>query len=1657
MSQTQTRSCSSSFLRIAAVVGFLTIVLSPSLLPAQCAHTTQADVVALDQVYFWNRLGAVEPQGMIFALLRDIVPINPTLGIAPGNVQLRPDKRPRPLILRVNAGDCLQINFRNLLNPTKPDAEAPSTRTASLHATGMQLVGSIASDGSNVGANATSLAAPGASATYTFFAEHEGGFFMYSSAATTGGEGNGGSISAGLFGAIMVEPAGAEYYRSQVTADDLFYATTGTTADGHPLINYAAVFPAVDPRTGLPLPAIKAGHPVLKMVENGNLIYSDLNAIITGLNAGRFPAGTYNNTPVNPDRLQPFREFSVIFHDEVGAFQAFHEFRDTVTKFTLQGVKDGFAINYGTGGIGAEILANRLGVGPVWQCTECKYEEFFLTSWALGDPAMVVDIPANSPDALGNPIPGPKATKAFYPDDPSNVHHSYIGDHVKFRNIHAGPKEHHIFHLHAHQWVNTPDSDNSTYLDSQAIGPGAGFTYEITYNGSGNRNKTVGDAIFHCHFYPHFAQGMWELWRSHDVFEAGTRLDANGRPAAGSRAYPDGEILVGTPIPALVPMPTLPMAPMPEAQVQILNGQVVITGTGNPGYPFFVPAVSGHRPPHPPMDTIDDAGLPRHIITAGTFVEAHTTLDFHKTLLSVTGKAIPETGTPVELAAMNYHSVRNHPSFLPNGTPGNFVTNGLPPAPGAPFADPCVDDSGHPTGNARTYKAADIQLDIKLNKAGWHFGQQRMLSLWGDVASFKDGSKPPEPFFFRANTGDCISYYLTNLVPNEYLQDDFQVRTPTDILGQHIHLVKFDVTSSDGSGNGWNYEDGTFSFQEVLERITAINNGGGMVPYIGGAPVVLAAQPHPFFGIKGAQTSVQRWYADNTLNNAGVDRTLRTVFTHDHFGPSSHQQIGLYSGLVVEPAGATWRNPETGVFMGDRFDGGPTSWHVDVLTANQADSYREFMLEFADFQHAYRPDGTPVNPPARAEVGLPLIVQKAPVCPNGTVRPCPEAIAADDVGTMVVNYRNEPVALRVRDPLTNTQAAGAAGDLSNVFLSNITRADPALNVQPTFYPALTPGVQPGDPYTPLLRAYESDKVQIRVLVGATEEGHNFSVDGAVKWLFEPSDPNSGWRSNQMMGISEHFEFLLPSVSVVNSNAPFADIIYKPGTSQDDLWNGLWGLLRVYNGGKGLLPDLKPLPSNPTGNTKLNGINPGSFSGVCPNTAYSRKISISAIPVSSALSGGTLVYNSRTNMNGPLHDPTAIMYVRDTDLDKNGVLKSTVPVEPLVLRANAGDCLQITLTNRLPQVMPDLAGFNTLPMIVTDFNFNQVLPSSQVGLRPQLLDHYYPDDGQNVGFNSTRTALPANNFTYSTTTTTTTTSTTDATAIIDPTLGIDSASSGGNNNNPNTFVTYTWYAGQININPDGSRTAVPMEFGAVNLMSSDPIKQASKGAIGALIIEPQGATWVEDANQRASATVTKSDGTTFRDFALQFQTGVNLRYGDGTAVPIVALEEDPEDSGHKAVNYRTEPFWKRMNYDPATPLNGGHNNAPFFTTDFDYTNVLSNSLIGSDPVTPVFTAKAGTPVRFRLFLGGGPQRNSVFNLHGHVWQQEPYTGGSTVIGFNALSEWKGTLFGIGPGSHFDVVPMNGAGGKFKLTGDYLFRTQQSFQFDGGLWGIFRVTK
>ena len=603
----------------------ISLILTPQNAQANaCVRTIYADVVAIDQQFYYNRLGAWNPAGMIYALRRDVVDNNTGMteieggNLTAGQVSLRSDKRPRPIVLRANIGDCLEIRFTNLLNPV-PLGGQPADRNVGIHVNGMKIATSIGDSGSFVGKNPSSLVAPGQSTVYTLNAQYENTYLLYDLGVTAGGEGTGGTLSYGLFGAVNVEPAGAgwesEWYRSQLTRVEMDWATPAesyvdsnangkwdpaltaetftdvngngiwdaavaaeafvdgnndgtwndalaaesftdsnsdgawnaampadtftdladlngvfngvwdageelltdangngawdaavdaeifvdangdgiwnaavpaeaftdvngdgiwnaaiasesfidannngildiavsgepltdtnnnglwdahrTTPGGQPILDYDAVYPT---EAGFG----KAGTPIINLLApkagyDGEIVHTDINAMITGPGRSDFPSGYYEADDVYgaQDRSEPFREFTVIFHDEIFAVQAFPQFyQDPTLSHALAIVKDGFAINYGTGGIGSEIIANRLGVGPMANCVECKYEEFFLTSTAVGDPAMVVDVPTNQTiDPVTLAPNGLRASKVLYPDDPSNVHQSSINDHIKF-------------------------------------------------------------------------------------------------------------------------------------------------------------------------------------------------------------------------------------------------------------------------------------------------------------------------------------------------------------------------------------------------------------------------------------------------------------------------------------------------------------------------------------------------------------------------------------------------------------------------------------------------------------------------------------------------------------------------------------------------------------------------------------------------------------------------------------------------------------------------------------------------------------------------------------------------------------------------------------------------------------------------------------------------------------------------------------------------------------------------------------------------------------------------------------------------------------------------------------------------------------------------
>jgi hypothetical protein len=148
--------------------------------------------------------------------------------------------------------------------------------------------------------------------------------------------------------------------------------------------------------------------------------------------------------------------------------------------------------------------------------------------------------------------------------------------------------------------------------------------------------------------------------------------------------------------------------------------------------------------------------------------------------------------------------------------------------------------------------------------------------------------------------------------------DDYQVRTPTDVIGQHIHLPKWDLTAADGSANGWNYEDGILARQRGRARaghspVQQLHRGRcprrhRRLPESQAAPVLRPLRPGRLARrAHGHATLVRRPAGEHN-----VDRGLGTIFTHDHLGPSTHQQLGLYATVLAEPAGSTWYHAETG-------------------------------------------------------------------------------------------------------------------------------------------------------------------------------------------------------------------------------------------------------------------------------------------------------------------------------------------------------------------------------------------------------------------------------------------------------------------------------------------------------------------------------------------------------------------------------------------------------------------------------------------------------------------------------------------------------------------------------------------------------------------------
>ena len=106
----------------------------------------------------------------------------------------------------------------------------------------------------------------------------------------------------------------------------------------------------------------------------------------------------------------------------------------------------------------------------------------------------------------------------------------------------------------------------------------------------------------------------------------------------------------------------------------------------------------------------------------------------------------------------------------------------------------------------------------------------------------------------------------------------------------------------------------------------------------------------------------------------------------------------------------------------------------------------------------------------------------------------------------------------------------------------------------------------GDPVTPVFRAYEGDRVIVRLLQPAYEDHHVFHLHGH-SWFLEPGDPTSQHLSNITLSVGTTYDLELIGGARAGDHPFHCHIM-------DHKKMGMWGLFRVYDRRQ---PDLEPLP------------------------------------------------------------------------------------------------------------------------------------------------------------------------------------------------------------------------------------------------------------------------------------------------------------------------------------------------------------------------------------------------------------------------------------------------------------------------------------------------
>ena len=485
----------------------------------------------------------------------------------------------------------------------------------------------------------------------------------------------------------------------------------------------------------------------------------------------------------------------------------------------------------------------------------------------------------------------------------------------------------------------------------------------------------------------------------------------------------------------------------------------------------------------------------------------------------------------------------------------------------------------------------------------------------------------------------------------------------------------------------------------------------------------------------------------------------------------------------------------------------------------------------------------------------------------------------------------------------------------------------------------------GDPATPVLRSYLGDPIMLRLLTSATEEIHPFHITGHhFRW--ERFQANSPPLTVFGIGISERFNAFIEAAGGAARKA--GDYLYYNGAERHFL-EGSWGILRVHDT---LQPDLKPLPGREpaTGpgfpQLTFDGETPPQATTAgnpCPANALQKQFEVSAIEYPS------LMVNAAAGLSFPI----GRMYVLDSEVE--AILNHQERPEPLVIRANAGDCITIQLTNQMDQPA-------SLHLDSPAFD-----PQGSLGIT--------------LGYNPDQAVQPGQS------------------------------------------ISYRFYAEQE------LGTVLIRDFG--NLF-----RNGREGLYGALIVEPEGATYLdpytgEPLLNGVEAMIRTPDSPDFREFVTVFQD-------NDPDIGLFVMPYDEEVNRLVAVNYRAEPLSLRL-----AEFNVLRDRDQLDPNQMTLAKAMFDPRSFPALETNAFATFSGDPVRFRV-VSGYSEQPQMFFVESHEWQLTPQLTGSDVVSSRYL-----------PPTAVLNVELMSTGGPQQRPGDYQWGNHRLPFEKAGQWGLMSV--